>query len=136
MNTVSSDLESPIKTDRFVCLLAGARSLADVVAAVRDYLAAWSPALIAHLQTVDAGWAPFDENRKPMPVNRPEDLRESFAAVHGQCLALRGAGVTVAAELLELDLFLYFACARLAELEPKVATAPGTAPYCSFERAA
>jgi hypothetical protein len=38
-------------------------------------------------------------------------------AVHGQCSALRSAGVSLAPELLELDLFLFLACTKLAELE-------------------
>jgi hypothetical protein len=132
LNSARHAFASPVKTDRFVCLLAGARGLADVVAAVRDYLAAWPAELIAHVQKVDAGWAPFDEDQQPIPLHRPADLREIYEAVHGQCTALRGAGVTVAPELLELDLFLYFAYARLTELEPRTPAATGTAVHCSF----
>jgi len=132
LNSAEYAFASPVKTDRFVCLLAGARALADVVAAVRDYLAAWPPELIAHVQKIDAGWAPFDEDQKPIPLHRPADLRDIYEAVHGQCSALRGAGVSVAPELLELDLFLYFAYARLTQLEPKTAAAPGNVVHCSF----
>ena len=108
---------SPAKTDRFVCLLAGAREVPDVVDAVRDYLAAWPAEQVAHVQKVDAGWAPFDEDQQPTPVLRPADLRDIGDAVHGQCSALRSAGVSPAPELLELDLFLFLACTKLAELE-------------------
>jgi hypothetical protein len=88
-----------------------------VVDAVRDYLAAWPAEQIAHVQKVDADWAPFDENQKPTPVVQPADVRDIGDAVHGQCSALRSAGVSLTPELLELDLFLFLACAKLAELE-------------------
>lgn len=148
MNTARCALASPIKTDQFVCLLAGARGLLEVVAAVRDYLAAWPPEQVARVQKIDAGWAPFDDNHEPVPVHRPADLREIFAAVHGQCSALRAAGVAVAPELLELDLFLYFACTKLQELGPESdsasalrqsaggAAVPGTALPRSYGRPA
>jgi len=110
-------LDCPARPDRFVCLVAGARDVPDVVDAVRDYLAAWPAARVAHIQAIDAGWAPFDECQKPTPVQAPVDLRAICETVHGQCSALRSAGVSLAPELLELDLFLFFACTKLAELE-------------------
>lgn len=136
LNAARCAFASPMKTDQFVCLLAGAREHQDVIAVARDYLAAWPPELIARVQKVDAGWAPFDENQKPLPVHQPGDLREIYAAVHGQCSALRGAGLAVAPELLELDLFLYFAYARLTELEPDAGAARGAAVLRSYRRAA
>lgn len=110
---------SPPRTDRFVCLVAGAREAPEVVGAVCDYLAAWPAERIAHVQKLDAGWAPFDENLQPTPLSRPADLRSICDTVHGQCSALRSAGVSLAPELLELDLFLFFACTKLAELEAR-----------------
>jgi len=112
-------LGSPDKTDQFVCLVSGAREVPEVVDAVRDYLAAWPAERVAHVQAVDAGWAPFDEHQKPTPVHLPVDLHNICQTVHGQCSALRSAGVSLAPELLELDLFLFFACTKLAELEAR-----------------
>ena len=128
MGTAEYVLGSASEMDRFVCLLAGAREASDVVAAVRDYLAAWPSARVASVQRVDAGWAPFDENQKPTPLYRPADVHRICDAVHGQCVALRGAGVTLTPELLELDLFLFLACAKLAELEPGIASARAPQP--------
>jgi hypothetical protein len=116
LNTESA-VDSPARTDRFVCLVAGAREVPDVVDAVRDYLAAWPAEQVAHVQAIDAGWAPFDENQRPTPVQAPVDLRAICDTVHGQCSALRSAGLSLAPELLELDLFLFFACTKLDELE-------------------
>lgn len=117
MNTAGHAFASPPRTDRFVCLVAGARGVPEVIDAVRDYLAAWPAEQVAYVQKVDAGWAPFDEYQKPMPVYRPRDLRQIGETVHGQCSALRSAGVALTPELLELDLFLFFACTKLTELE-------------------
>lgn len=84
---------------------------------MRDYLAAWPPEIVARLQTVDAGWAPFDENQRPTAFYRPADLREICETVHGQSSALRSAGMSLPPELLELDLFLFLACAKLSQFE-------------------
>ena len=128
MRTAEYILGSASGMDRFVCLLAGAREAPDVVAAVRDYLAAWPSERVACVQRVDAGWAPFDENQKSTPIYRPTDLHSICDAVHRQCAALTGAGMTLTPELLELDLFLFLACAKLAELEPEIATASAPQP--------
>jgi len=106
---------------RHASLLAGARSAADVVSAVRSYLAAWPKARVADLQRSDGGWAPFDPDLQPIPLYRPSDLQGICDAVHGQCVSLQGAGVAPAPELLELDVFLLLACAKLAEIEPGLA---------------
>ena len=105
------------RPDRFVCLVSAARSAGEVMVAVRAYLEAWPADKVASVQKVDAGWAPFDENRRPVPVQRAADLQRICDEVHGQCAALRGAALPLAPELLELDLFLFLACAKLAEFE-------------------
>ena len=128
MNTADYVLDSLADMDRYVCLLAGAQGTPDAVAAVRDYLAAWPAQRVARVQRVDAGWAPFDEKQKPAPLYRPGDVHRIRDAVHGQCLALRGAGVILTPELLELDLFLFLACAKLAEFEPEIAPARAPQP--------
>jgi hypothetical protein len=128
MGTADYVLGSASEMDRFVRLLAGARGAPDVVAAVSEYLAAWPSERVAGVQRVDAGWAPFDDRQRPTPLYRPADVHRICEAVHGQCAALRGAGLTLAPELLELDLFLFLACAKLAELQPGIAAASAPQP--------
>jgi hypothetical protein len=97
--------------------VSGARDVAELIDTVRDYLAAWPAQKVARLQTVDAGWAPFDENQRLTAFYKAADLRELCETVHGQCSALRSAGLSLAPELLELDLFLFIACAKLSAFE-------------------
>jgi hypothetical protein len=123
MNTADDVIDSLADMDRCVCLLAGARGAPDVVAALSEYLAAWPAKRVARIQRVDAGWASFDQNQQPMPQFQPADVHRICGAVHGQCMSLRGAGVTLTPEMLELDLFLSLACAKLAEFEPAMAPA-------------
>jgi len=120
--------------DRFACLVAGARKAPDVVAAVGDYLAAWPPERVASVQRVDAGWAPFDEKLKPTPLYRPADVLRICDAVHVQCVALRGTGMTLTPELVELDLFLFLACAKLVEFEPQPSSRAEVPPGSSVHR--
>jgi hypothetical protein len=117
MSRAQHAIASPARPDRFVYLVSGARDVAELIDAVREYLAAWPAEKVARLQTVDAGWAPFDENQRPTPPFHTADLREISDTVHGQCSALRGAGVALAPELLELDLFLFLACVKLSQFE-------------------
>ncbi len=106
-----------------ICLLAGAREALDVVAAVRDSLALWPSERVARVQRVDTGWAPFDQDQKPTAVYRATDVHRICDAVHGQCVALRNAGMALTPELLELDLFFFLATAKLAQLEQEPAPA-------------
>lgn len=106
----------------FARLLARARGSAEAMGAVREYLAAWPKARIASLQRVDGGWAPFDARQQPDPLYRPADVRALHEAVRAQCASLRGAGVTPARELLELEAFLCRACVKLAEADSGCAT--------------
>lgn len=112
--------------DRSLCKLSQARGGPEVMESVRDYLAGWTAERVARIQRIDAGWAPFDEYQRPAPLFRPADVRKICDAVHEQCAALSGAGVAPVQELLELDQFLRFACAKLEEFAPP---APGTARH-------
>lgn len=121
MNTAEHAFDPSMDASRHASLLAGAGSAADVVSAVRGYLAAWPKARVADLQRSDGGWAPFDANLQPTPLYRPTDLQRICDAVRGQCASLQGAGVAPAPALLELEMFLLLACAKLAEIEPGLA---------------
>lgn len=118
MNTARLDFDPTTDTDRYVEMLAGARGTAEVVATVREYLAAWPQARVANVQRVDGGWAPFDADQKPTPLYRSADVHKICDAVYGQRTSLMGAGIAPAPELVELDVFLRLACAKLAEFEP------------------
>ena len=118
MNTARLDFDPTKDTDRYAEMLAGAREASGVVATVREYLAAWPQACVANVQRVDGGWAPFDADQKPTPLYRPADVHKICDAVYGQRASLMGAGVAPAPELVELDVFLRLACAKLAEFEP------------------
>jgi hypothetical protein len=113
MQTARRALDPVDDSGHYACLLARAEGSGEIVAAVRDYLAAWSRPHIVNLQRVDGGWAPFDDHQRPMPVYRAADVHEIRDAVHAQCACLRGAGVAASQELLELDLFLALACEKL-----------------------
>lgn len=128
--TVSASLADRGHGD--ICLLAGAREALDVVAAVRYYLAVWPSERVACVQRVDAGWAPFDQDQKPTPVYRATDVHRICDAVHGQCVALRDAGMALTPELLELELFFSLATAKLSLLAPE--PAPARAPPPSSRR--
>jgi len=119
-----------------ICLLAAARDALDVVAAVRDYLALWPSGRVARVQRVDAGWAPFDQDQKPTAVYRATDLHRICDAVHGQCVALRDAGMALTPELLELDLFFILATEKLSQLEPEPAPARAPQPSSRHDVAA
>ncbi len=119
MHRIQHSFAIAARPDRFVCLVSSAQGVGEVIGAVRAYLETWPPDKVASVQKVDAGWAPFDETRKAVPVQRAADLHRLCATVHGQCSALRSAGVSLAPALLELDLFLFFACTKLSELEAR-----------------
>jgi hypothetical protein len=117
MNTAGHGFDPLEDSDQYVGILAGARGASDVVAAVRDYLAAWPKERVASVQRVDGGWAPFDANQQPTPLYRSADVHKICDSVHGQCASLQGAGVAPSPELLELDMYLCLACVKLTEFE-------------------
>jgi hypothetical protein len=94
--------------------IAVAEDPAEVVAAIRRYLAAWPKERINNVQMIDGGWAPFDMSQKPSPVNGTQDLRCIRDAVHGQCIGLRKAGLALTPELMELD-EIFFIATQMAE---------------------
>jgi hypothetical protein len=111
-------LDALTDMERHVELMAKARRSGEVVDVVRDFLACWPAERIAGVQKVDGGWAPFDESQRPCPVCSAADVHEIGKSLHCQCLALKATGVAVAPELLELDLFFFFAKLMLESVEP------------------
>lgn len=110
--------------DRFVRLMAVASGTAGVVDAVRAYLDGWSKERVLRLQATDAGWAPFDEYQQPYAICSANDVRQVGSSVRIRCRELSASDLTVSPELLELDLFFFFANESLAAHEPARSQAP------------
>ena len=85
---------------------------------VSEYLAAWSKERILNLQKIDAGWAPFDDRQQPVPVHGAADVLQICHSVRSQCIALKESGIVPAPELLELDLFFFFARQIVEDCDP------------------
>lgn len=126
MNAARAEVDSQVALQRFTCLLAQARVSSDVIEAVRQYLDSWPAERISRIQRIDAGWAPFDMQQHPSPPLGSADLRKMRDAVHEQCAALTGAGVSVDPDLFELDLVLTLACRRLEDIPPEAVPARPT----------
>ena len=124
MATNNYALDSLTQLDRYVRLMGAAAALDGIVAVVRAYLAGWAKSRILSLQSMDAGWAPFDDDQQPLPIHDAEDVRRICVAVRDQCMALRAAGLTLTPELLELDLFFFFANESMGAHEPEYANTP------------
>jgi len=116
-------LESLTEMDRYMRDLGRSTQPAAILDIVRAYLRSWSPERIAKLQTIDAGWAPFDEFQRPTEVCSAADLRGIASAVHSQCKALKASPLELTLDLLELDRFLFVANQMLGRLEQQSSTA-------------
>ena len=127
MATTEYVLDSLTQLDRYVRLIAAAPGVSGITDVARAYLAGWSKERIRSLQTIDAGWAPFDENQRPEPIYDADGVRRICKSVRDQCLALRASGVELTPELLELDLFFFFACESVEVHEPTYAIASSSA---------
>jgi len=124
MATTDNTLDALSEMDRFVRLMAVASGTTGVVAVVRAYLAGWSKERVLRLQATDAGWTPFDEFQRPFPIVSVDELRQLGGSVRIRCRELRASDIAVSPELLELDLFFFFADESLAVHEPARSQAP------------
>ena len=118
MATTEDTLDALFEMDRFVRLMAVASGTGGVVAVVRAYLAGWSRARVRLLQASGAGWAPFDECQQPFTVSSVAEVRQIGGSARIRCRELRASDMRIAPELLELDLFFFFAEESLAVFEP------------------
>ena len=96
----------------------------EIVSVVRTYLASWSKERIIRVQANDAGWTPFDEYLRPFAVLKVDDVRRIRSSIRIRCRELEASGLAIATELVELDLFFYFANESLVAHEPPFARAP------------
>lgn len=114
--------DMPNQLEYHLGLVGSANSPSAMVEAVRLYLASWSIERIANVQKIDAGWAPFDLNQRPLQVNGALDVRCIRDAVHCHCMALRDSSVGPTPELMELEEF-FFATNEMLESTKRVASA-------------
>ncbi len=118
MATTECILHSLTEMDRFVRLMAAATGTAGIVDTVSEYLAGWSKERILNLQRFDAGWSPFDDRQQPVPMHGAADVLQICRSVRSQCIALKESGIVPAPELLELDLFFFFARQIMEDCDP------------------
>jgi hypothetical protein len=117
MKNTGDDLDALLEVDRFVRLMAAAPGPGDIVSVVRAYLSGWSKERIVRLQATDAGWVPFDEHQQPFPIASVSDVRQIAGPIRIRFRELRASDIRVVPELLELDLFFFFADESLAACE-------------------
>lgn len=133
MLAAENNIGALLEMDRFVRLMGIAPATTEVVVVVRAYLASWSKERVIRLQTTDAGWVPFDEYQRPFPVFGAKDVRQIRGSIRIRCRELEASGIKIAPELLELDLFLFFANESLAVHEGGcTAREPAAIPQSSF----
>lgn len=118
MATTDHNLDALLKVDRFVRLMAIASGPDEILGVVRAYLSSWSKERITSLQATDAGWAPFDEYRQPFPIASVSDVRQISGPVRIRARELKASDMRIGPELLELDLFFFFAEESLAVHAP------------------
>jgi len=94
---------------RFVERIVAAEDLPEALQATQSYLNSWPREWILRVQSVDGGWAPFDQGQQPSRINGVADLQRIQGAVHRQCVALRQSGFKLIPELVELDEVLFVA---------------------------
>lgn len=125
MATTDDTLDVLSEMDHFVRLMAGASGPAAIVAAAGAYLSGWPRARVRRLQETDAGWAPFDDFQRPFAISSVSDVRKIAGALRIRCRELSASDMKISPELLELDLFFFFAEESLAVFEPARSRAPG-----------
>jgi hypothetical protein len=101
----------------FLELIGAAATPHEVLGAVQCYLKAWPKERVAHLQRVDGGWAPFDDDQRPLEVSTLGHLRCFRDSVHRQCLGLKEAKMQLAPEIMELDEILFIAMQYAESME-------------------
>lgn len=115
--------ESLEEMDRFLLLMGRASRTGELIDTLRAYLSGWSAARVARVQRIDAGWAPFDDSQRPIPIVGRLDVRQIHDALHDQVESLRESGVPPTPEILELELVFFFANFLLDDLEPDLPVA-------------
>jgi hypothetical protein len=103
----------PSSMDYYFGHMTRSRGNSEVIESVQRYLASWPKERILGIQAIDAGWAPFDANQKPIQVDNALTVRCIRDELHHQCVALREAGMAIRPEFLELSNFFRIASQML-----------------------
>jgi len=133
---IGAGMQSASAADEPLFRMVRAQTTDEVLAVVTTYLSGWPADRVARLQCLDAGWAPFDANQAPLPLDSAHDVRRMYRFVHDQCLALGDAGLSVTPELRELERVLGRASARLTEIGTDGPSPAGPTNRAPSERAA
>jgi hypothetical protein len=127
MANTDNNIDALLELDHYVRRMGAASNPAAIVSVVRAYLANWPKKRIVRVQASDAGWAPFDEYLRPFPVLDIDDVRRMRSSVRIRCRELEASGIAIAPDLIELDLFFFFANESLVAHESPRTRAP--VPY-------
>jgi hypothetical protein len=119
MATTDNNIDALLELDRFVRMMAAAPRCTEIVLVVRAYLASWAKDRIVSLQSAHAGWVPFDEYQRPFRIVSVSDVHQIRNSIRIRCRELEASGLRIGPELLELDLFLFFANESLEVHAPR-----------------
>jgi hypothetical protein len=109
MADTDGNTDALLELDYFVRRMGAAANPAEIVTVVHAYLSNWPKERIIRVQASDAGWVPFDEYLCAFPVSNVGDVRRIRSSVRIRCRELEASGIAIACDLVELDLFFYFA---------------------------
>lgn len=98
---------SPTKMADYLWLSARAWGPHELLDTAREYLESCSSDNVGRVQKVDADWAPFDCDQRPVPLSSTLDLQCIRDAIHTHCMALRNAHLAARTELAELDEYFF-----------------------------
>lgn len=112
-------LESLTEMDRYVRLMSRMTHLSGILKCVRAYLWGWNQERVFNLQKFDGGWAPFDSFQQPIGVYSAADVHRISTALHAQCKGLTANKIELVPDMLELDMFFFFADQLLNRLQDR-----------------
>jgi hypothetical protein len=127
MAIADRNIDAPTKMAYYFGIMPNAIGTSAIVEAVQEYLAGWSKERISSLQKIDAGWAPFDADQRPLQINCTLDVRCIRDAIHCHCMSLSEAGVAPTPDLVEFDEFFFLATEMIENFERAALQAPAPA---------
>jgi hypothetical protein len=117
MEIVDRNIDAPTKMAYYFGIMPNAIGTSAIVEAVQEYLAGLSKECISSLQKIDAGWAPFDADQRPLPITCTLDVRCIRDEIHCHCMSLSETGVAPTPDLVELDEFFLLATEMIENCE-------------------
>jgi hypothetical protein len=105
---------------RYLRLMGRMTESSGILECVRTYLWSWSRERVRNLPKMDGGCAPFDDLQQPIEVYAAGDVHRVSVALHSQFITLRARQIELMPDILELDLFFFFADQLLDRLRDRV----------------